>query len=378
LAAALLVAFWPEHIFQSQQTRFYITAAFAGTASLALGGLSLKHRSPWLLASACGTACAAILCHTLMALLLPMLVAGTLAGFWAARQPMPKSFLAVFAVTFVLVGTFAVAWLLPLLRGWNHGAPWAYSVLHSLLASINTLSWPVAVLTALGGLWLVWRRSPQNWYWAACAAGWIAATLVLPKLMVYHAEYRFLLAFTGMIAAASAVAAGYTLWAGQNRVLASAWMAGMCLINLPGLVSHYADGSRIDVRTAARYVQQHWRPGDRVAGPSMTICQLRYYAPNCQPVIFLSARDPLPGLRELSQEGSRRTWIVIQSWRAGLAPDLERWLGTQCRHDLVVRRMRLDYADYRVDVYLLDSRPPSPRGGDGIYEGRTLPDAPSP
>lgn len=359
VAAALLLTFWPEHIFQCQQTRFYMAAAFFSALSLALGGLSLKRRSPWLLAAACAAAFAAMLCHTHTALVFVLLGAGTLAGFWAARQRVPRSFWIVLGVTAVLVGGFGVAYLLPLLRGWNQNAPWGYSVSHSLLASINTLSWPVAVLAILGGLGMVQRRSPQNWYWVTCAAGWLASTLVLPKLVAYHADYRFPLAFTAMIVAAGAVAAVYTAWAQQSRVLAWAWMGGMCLVNLPGLASHYADGSRIDVRTAARYVQGQWRPGDQAVGTDSTVPLLRYYAPKCQPVVSLSNRDPASSLRELPQGGPGRTWLVIQSWRAGLEPDVESWLGANCRHELVVRRTRFDYAENRVDVYRLDPPPPA-------------------
>ena len=119
-------------------------------------------------------------------------------------------------------------------------------------------------------------------------------------------------------------------------------------MNLPSLASHYVDGSRPDMRTAARYVEKNWQPGDRVAGFSMGL--FGHYVPHCDPRIPLPA-DARETLESLAA-GKGRLWIVLQSARGGLSEDLRRWLGTRCSHELTVQRKRFDFPEYTVDVFL--------------------------
>jgi hypothetical protein len=351
LIAALLVAFWPEHLFQSQQTRFYITAAFFSTACLGAGAWALALRSlAWTLV-ACLLALAALLCHTLTGILFPMLLCATLAGYRARHESMPRPILLAMLVTMGLIGLLALVYLWPLLHGWNAVAPARYSVAHSILASLNSLGWPVALLAAAGLLFSLRRRTSQDWYWGVCTLGWIASCIVLPLVVVYHAEYRFPLAFTALVTAAALAGNLYAHLRRNGRWVAAAWLAAVCLMNFPSLVSHYADGDRIDVRTAARYVQDHWRPGDRVVGTEMTAVMFRHYAPQCTPVAVVPTNNPLPELRQAVLP-EQRTWILLQSWREGLPDDVRRWLGRNTSHESTVRRKRYDYAEYCVDVFL--------------------------
>jgi hypothetical protein len=45
-------------------------------------------------------------------------------------------------------------------------------------------------------------------------------------------------------------------------------------------------------------------------------------------------------------------WIAIPSGRRGKPDELQRWLNEHCKQELVVRRPRVDYRDYVVEVYL--------------------------
>lgn len=351
LAAALLVALWPEHLFQSQQTRFYIAAAFFSTACLGAGAWALALRSIALTVLACLLALAAMLCQTLTGVLFPMLLVGTLAGYRARGESVPRPILVTLLATLGLVALFAMVYLWPLIHGWNSVAPFRYSVAHSVLASLNSLGWPVALLAGVGLVLGVQRRTSQDWYWAVCTLGWIASGVVLPLVVAYHAEYRFLLAFTALVTAGALAGNVYAHLRRSGRLPAAAWLAAVCLMNLPGTISHYADGDRIDVRAAARYVQDHWQPGDCLVGTEMTAAMLRHYAPQCTPLAMVPTEDPLPALLQ-KMPARRRTWIVLQSWREGLPGDVRRWLGQNTSHETTVRRKRYDYAEYRVDVFL--------------------------
>jgi hypothetical protein len=360
VATALLMAVCPEQIFQSQQTRYYIIVAFFAGLAMLLGGFVARRRSTPSAIVVCLVICAAILCHTLMAILLPIIWIGIVAGSKADRQPFPKNVAGVFLVTSILVAVFALLYVKPYMSGWNSGATWGYGVVHSLLAAINGIGWPIALLAMLGGLMMLRERNPQNWYWLACAAGWGSACVLFPRIVAYHPSYVFPLAIGMFVPAGFAVGTVYECLRTKGAFLGAAWMGLACLLTLPNLASHYVDGSREDIRTAAQYVKCNWRPGDRVTG--FTMGGFAHYAPGCEPAIPLSS-DAVRSVQELVRN-KKRLWVVVQSFRGGLAWDLEHYLGTHFSHELKVRRTRFDYAEYCVDVFLYSPQPEKGSGSD--------------
>jgi hypothetical protein len=365
IATSLLVALWPEHILYSQQARFYIVAAFFAYLCILIGAFAAQRRSTLLCLLLGVSGFAAMLSHTLMGVLLPITFAGIFAAAVADRRPLPKNALLVFLGSVIAVGIFFQFYLRPLLSGWNTGATWGYGVLHSTLASVNMVGWPVVLLAALGFLVLLHERNGQNWYWITCTLGWAAAGVVFPLVVAHHPEYVFPLAISAVVLAGCAIAAVYEALRSRSLLIAVAWVGLACLGNLPSLASHYLDGSRPDMRTAAQYVKNHWQPGDRVTGFSVGL--FCYYAPGCEPAIALPPTQAAPKLAELA-DGKGRLWVVVQSGRSGLPEDLRKWLGTRCSHELKVRRTRFDYADNCVDVFLYapvgDKRNASPLAPD--------------
>ena len=53
------------------------------------------------------------------------------------------------------------------------------------------------------------------------------------------------------------------------------WLVAACGLNISGLISYYADGNRHDHRPAARYIESHLKPGDRISGNRVDV--LNYY-----------------------------------------------------------------------------------------------------
>jgi len=349
IATALLVALWPEHLLRSQETRFYITAAFFSYLCVFIGAFAAQRRSTRLSVLLGCSVFAAIVCHTLMGVLLGIVFAGVVAGAYAERQPLPKNVVVIFLLSVIVVGVFFSVYLRPLVTGWNAGSTWGYGCVHSVLASINMVGWPVALLGALGFLLLLHDRSAQNWYWITCALGFAAATVAFPLLVTYHPGYVFALAISIMVLAGCAIGAVYEGLRSRSVCVAVAWIALACLGNLPSLASHYMDGSRSDMRTAAQYVTENWQAGDRVTGFSMGL--FGHYAKGCEPAIPLPPLKAVAKLNELA-DGKGRVWVLVQSCRAGLSKDIRRWLGVHCSHELKVRRTRFDYADYSMDVFL--------------------------
>ncbi len=176
-----------------------------------------------------------------------------------------------------------------------------------------------------------------------------AASAILPLFVVYHPNYVFPLS-TGVVVLAGYAVASLT---DAARPLGKLWAYSLVTffvaLQFPSLVSHYMDGSRPDHRTAAHYIAEHWMSGDRLAALSPGL--VRHYAHLDGPVVGLAGNDLLPTLcSAASQPG--RLWIVIPSGRSGKSEDLWRWLGTHCSQELVVKKLRFDYYDNIVEVFL--------------------------
>lgn len=351
IATALLATLWPEHVFQSQQARFYIVAAFFAFLSMLVGGFALKRRPVLFSGIACGLAFAAMLAHTLMVVLFPMIFMGIVAGSYAERKPVPKGIWLVFLITTVLVAVFFGSYVMPLLHGWNQGQSWGYSVVHSVLASIDMVGWPIALLAAVGLLLMLYGRSAKNWYWVTCFSGWAVATIMLPVFVIYQPAYVFPLALSVLVLAGYVIARVYEYLRLTNVPIAVAWLLLICLSNVPALASYYADGSRCDFRSAAEYVKKNWESGDRLTAVSTGL--VRYYADGCcEPMIPLPlGSNAVSRLKDLAARQGR-FWIVLESGRSGLPGDIQQWLFANAWHKLQIKGRRFDYAEYVVDVYL--------------------------
>jgi len=350
IATALLIALMPQHVAHSQENRFYMVAAFFSFACLLVGARILRSRRRDLLAIlACCLALVAVLTHTLLVILLPLVFMAVCAGAYAEKGAIPRAVWLPFAISMVAAAVFLAAYARPLLHGWNQGESWGYSPLHALVGSIAMIGWPIALLAVVGFALMLWERTAQNWYWLTCFLGWGVASLALPLVVVYHDEYVFPLVLGSIVVAGYAISVIYELLLHRSPVAAWAWIGLICLANLPGLASHYVDGSRRDERSAAAYVREHWLPGDRVTGYAMGL--FRFYSRGCcEPQIPLSTTS-VPQLERLGAE-SGRLWIVLENTRWGLDPPTQRWLFDCAVHKLSVGGRRFDEAEFKVEVYL--------------------------
>ena len=242
---ALLITVWPEHLFQSQQNRFYITAWFFSTLCMLLGAQAMQRRSAVWMLWACLAAMAAVLTHTILVLLLPGLFIGVCAAAWCERRPLPWRVLLVLVVCGLATLGLLVIFLLPLASGWNAGdSTWGYSPARSMLGSVNVIGWPVFLLAGLGAVRLICRHPSQGGYWLTWAATFVGAGATLPLFVVYHPGYVFPLS-TGMIVLAGCAVAGLT---DAPRPLGNWWAYSLVgffvALQFPSVVSHYRDGSR--------------------------------------------------------------------------------------------------------------------------------------
>jgi hypothetical protein len=366
IVAAVLVALMAQHVLHSQETRFYMVAAFFAFASLLTGARILGRQSTVYAVLTCCLAFFAVLSHSLLVVLLPLIFLAVCAGFYVNRQPVPRPVVLVFAIAATITVMFFTLYLRPLLHGWNQGEAWGYSPVHAIFASIVMIGWPTALLVVVGCVLMLGERTAQNWYWPVCLFGWVGATVTLPFVVPYHPEYVFPLALGAVVVAAYAIAVIYELLRPRARLAAYAWVGLSCLGNLPTLASHYVDGSRWDMRDAAAYVREHWAAGDRVTGYSMGL--FRHYSGGCcEPAIPLGA-DSIPQLARLGSEGTR-LWVVLENTRSGLDPRVQRWLFDCAVHKVSVGARRFDDAEFRVELYLVSGLP-STRCAQGLEPER--------
>jgi hypothetical protein len=352
LAAALLTALWPAHVFQSQQNRFYMAAALFASVTMLCGSVAAaRPRLRWIVL-ACAAATLSVLSHTVTAVLLPAVGLGVLAARYAEGRSPSRSELLAFSAGAAVIGLLFLVYLLPLASGWNRNAAWGYSVGHSVLASVNMLGWPVALLAGLGLVLMHQERKSQAVYWLACLGAWGGITLVLPLRGAYHAWYAFPFASCGLVLAAFAVSTISERLARIRPAAGVLWVCAACMLNLPSLASHFVDGSRPDMRTAARYVAERCTTGDRVA--TIRAATFRYYAPGCAGVQGLPASGNVRAALERLARGDSRVWIVVDSTRGGLPGDVHQWLLAHASHALHVQRTRFDYFEYTVDVFRFD------------------------
>lgn len=348
----LLVALSPAHIFQSQLNRFYSVAALFAGVTLLLGSIAAERPALTWTVLACACAVLSVLSHTVSIVLLPMVCVGVLATRFAENREVPRRDVLVFGVAGVSLCALFLFYVKPLVQGWNRGAEWGYSVGHSVLASVNILGWPLTLLAGLGLILMFEERASRRWYWVSSVCGWAAITVVLPLFVPYHAWYTFPFALSGLVLAGFATSDIYRRLRPTRPLASVVWLCVALGLNLPSVISHFEDGSRVDMRTAAHYVSDHWQPEDRVA--TVRIETFRYYAGNREPAFALPSGEEATGMLEHLAAGNARLWIVVDSTRGGLPNGLQRWLLANTSHRLHVKAKRLDYFENAMDVFVLE------------------------
>ena len=349
LAAALFVALWPEHIFHSQENRFYIPAEFISSLCMASGALAAQRRSLGWMGIACLSAYLAILFHTTLGLLqVGLVISFTVANVWDHR-PGAWYLLGAILLTSLASRFLFTGYLMPIYRSWNAGSGWGYGPVQAALSSVVQLGLPVTVLAMLGGLFAIHERSAQGCYWIIWAGLWLTVCLFLPRMMVYQPSYAFAFAPPVCVLAGLAVARIYEALRPVSSLAATAWFCLVFLLNAPSVVSHFIDGSRHDFRSAAQYVEAHFRKSARIAATSPAL--LSYYAPICHDAIPLTSWQPLPDL-EAAATLPGRLWIVLGSSRNGKGEPLTHWLAEHAQLQAQYRKTRFDYYEYDVEVYL--------------------------
>jgi hypothetical protein len=355
IVAAVLVALLPQHVLHSQETRFYMVATCFSFATLLTGARILQSHGTFYPVLSAGAALAAVLTHTLLIVLLPLVCVALYIASYAQGRSLPRATWIVFAAAAAGLALLVALYIQPLVRGWNAHESWGYSVGHAMLASAVMVGVPLGLLSIVGVILLLHARSPQGYYWTVCYLAWAGASVALPLVIPYHAEYVFPLVLAALVAAAYAIVIIYQLLREIAPPAAYAWLGLSCLANLPALASHYVDGSRWNFRDAAAYVRSSWEAGDRVVSDARGLFD--HYAAGCCVAAIPMAADSVAELADLVAHGGR-LWVVLESTRSGLDSRVQRWLFDCAVHKLSVGGRRFDDAQFSVEVYLAPAPAP--------------------
>jgi hypothetical protein len=344
--ASLTIAVWPTHLFQSQQTRFYIFAWLFAICVQVFGALALHRRSFGWMMAACVCCILAVLTHTVLAVLAPGLLVVTLLMARGSKNGFPKREVIAILITCGLIGLYGFLHVRPLMSGWNSGETWGYDSLHSMKASFIQIGWPTV---GIGLFAMYWARREGDRYWPFWGLLSMTLSAVLPKFVAYHPSYSFPFSTPIIMLGGWAFA----------KLCPERWDVSICLLaafltaNLPGLLGHLEDGSRPDHRTAALYVASQMQPDDRLAAASTGY--YRHYANFGGEMIPFSQDNPIPALEKAIREPNRgRLWIIVVSYRGGKSVKMNEWLSENAKLKKTVRRFRYDYPDHVVEVYLAE------------------------
>lgn len=364
LVAASLVAIAPWHIYVSQIGRYlsllYLLAglfflavhqAYHTDRPRAYGGALL-----WLLAG--------VLTHPIflfpavgVALACTLVAADGRFGWrWPSRSAWLYLWGPCLVVLALLYGILGATGTLARVTSGN--ARMLGDTLRLLPGVVQALTPTVAMAGLLGGVFLALqpRPGPRRWGLMTLLGGGTTCLILLlaTRSMAFttvHAMPMYPLLF---------VSAGALVQLGADHFMAAkpagraAFILAAVLLLvtgvLPSTLSHLSDGTRFDYRPAFAQI--------RARDPSLPVVtwpvvQQRHYAPDLKGV-------PLPengstAVLDSMQAGGGAFWVVASFRRYGLAFDhagaRTRWLLDHCRLASRHVRPRLDYEEFRVELY---------------------------
>jgi len=353
IATGAILAIWPEHLFQSQQHRYYAIAWFFASLGLAVGFSAAVDGSlrRWLIACALGWL--AVLCHTMCAPIFAIFLMAELAKWPFDRAKFNWKSVAIIGGNAIGVATYYVLRIRPLVGEFRSNEEWAYDPIRALFGAVQMIGWPTFLIAAFGWMLLIHRRDVRSVYWCIAAAVWLSLSAVLPYFVSFHTAYVFPLALAAIVPAGVAIAEVYAWLRPKSLGLALAAVALALAAPLPSLLSYAIDGGRYDYRSACQYVMQRKQPGETIAGHNKTV--LDYYCGEST----ISAYGRL-GYEELAEAAKKpgRIWIIVTESRRPIDDELAAWLPKNAIKVARFRKPRYDYYEYCVDVYLSEVRRP--------------------
>jgi predicted membrane-bound mannosyltransferase len=360
LAAALLVALSPWHLYHSQFARYwtlvyllatvafaYLPAALRGSGRAAVGFVvaalagALSH--PTFLFALAGAAIGATVVSDEGGVRVPLPSARSITRIWI---PLLAPLAAWFAVVRFLDGGRGLR---------NPGGAAADGGLRVFAGMIQWLGPTVAAAAALG-IVALWTRFRHRRVAAMCAGGILSMVGLLflagTRTAVYADYGTAALPLVFLAAGAAVELAAVRIDGRAGWAFAAVVIAGLA----PQTVSHLRDGTRFDFRPAHAAIRAEDPAAAVVAWP---IIVHRHYASDLRVV----EADGVPETYErlLADEGG--FWMISAVRRRGVVPGgraAEAWIDGHCRREERWETGRLDFRRYAVELAWCETTPRGP------------------
>jgi hypothetical protein len=244
----LLAGASPMVIWLAQQNRFYSLALCLLAASLLTA--ATERRGVRIDVLAMLLAVGAVLTHNLtLVSVVVAFVAAVIAHWWGPPRRALVRRTALMAAGAVAI---YVVYLRPALQGWVSGGTGGTSPFVSYVAQLGLVPAGLALLGVVGAVLGQEQREQSRW-WLFMAAGSVLFVSLAPWLMrAWNPRYALFFMWPVWLLAAS----GFRLVADrlESGMLRAGWALTVLLMIAPKLLSHLADGTRHDFRSAAHIV----------------------------------------------------------------------------------------------------------------------------
>jgi uncharacterized membrane protein len=356
LVVVMLVAISPEHVFHSQYHRSYTAAAFFATLSFIAAARSIRSGSKSWMLVAVMAAMTGTLIHTVMGLVFPLIVLAIIVARFTTDSRRSIGPLVVAMAGSAIAVAFAGIYLYAMGHGKAFGYTWTgYSTSEALLSGLNQIGWPVAIF-AVPGFWILWRRDRvQASIWGTLGILWVAALVLLPQLLPFHAAYVFPLSLPLFILAGVAVGDIGKCMVAHGRLVATLVLGAMLILDLPAIVSYYQDGNRHDFRAAANWIADHIGPNDVIV--TVQGDKLTWYHPELDGRWYRLPTADFAAWAETKRPIVGQLWIVLPGGRAGLPQPWREWAQEVGRPKATIVHRRFDYHEY--PIFILVADPPN-------------------
>lgn len=364
VVAALLVAVSPWHLYSSQFARYWslVYVAAAAAMYLVLRAIDTDERKHWVAAAiAIGIG---LTTHPTFAF--PMLgvvfamhllrADGRLEWRWPSKNAAVFGWsLAVAMAAAVLI---AVRLLAPVGQYGNGVGRGVFTTLRVVPGMAQWLGVEVAFVAAFAGVAMLMSRRDRRW--GAAAVLGCGGTLVLLLLSGIrndvYADYGMAMLPLVFVTAAGAVARVASS-AGASRQAVLIVATGVLVVSaLPGVASHLSDGTRFDYRPALERVAASGESKTLLGWP---LVQSRYYSHGLEIKEFEGTAAQLEAM-----DRTAGFWVIGSFARYGLFPDdgtTRPWLDANCVVALRTERTRIDYRNYRTELFWCGVGPPPAR-----------------
>ncbi|MDR2441613.1 MAG: hypothetical protein LBE12_19800 [Planctomycetaceae bacterium] len=390
LILAFLILLLPEHVYQSQNGRFYSQAFLFVEIVFLLGGHVAMKQSVVAAWGLVPVSLIMILSHSLSGIVWGILLGGLLFDFFFSKQSNinqsnleTKTNLFLLKIPYriiLILGIWSIVLLLifwfhivPLTKSWNnYDVTWRLSPVDSVLTFASDFGRSYIILCVPAWFFVLLHVRKTGWgYWLFCALTCGSAIFLLPLKMVFYSTYAFTLSFPFLVILALFINHIGQLLTQSNRrygwLCGVVWCCFMVLLNITELNNYYKDGNRYDIRSACQYIKQYWQPNDQLFCTGLNEIINTYI-----PIDGVPTRLPSKDMNEYLQHhfdkirkdkeksNHSRFWIIMKREHYFLLDKKTRdWIDKHCQYEGSFGKFHYGHPMF-LEVFLCSPQSPVP------------------